>query len=66
MKIRVMAPREIKDFEPDKEPDALAFLEKKRKGLPRGLVEGEKPLVSIHDCGHDEDKRCINWRRFEK
>ena len=65
MKYRVMFSGGITDF--DKREDAEVLLTKKRLALRRArVIDGEIPSCSIHECGHDEGKPCVNWQYFRK
>ena len=63
MKFRVMSSDGIKDF--NTREDAEPLLTEKRKSLHKVRIVNEKPSVSIHECGHDEGKPCVNWERFD-
>ena len=66
MKFRVIT-SEGEIIDKDTKPEADIILAQKRGNL-RNLKakDGVNPFVTIHECGHDEGKRCINWERFEK
>ncbi len=66
MKYRVLASDGTDEFF-DEKPDADVLVTKKKGGLKNfKIVDDEIPFVTIHECGHDEGKPCINWERFEK
>ena len=46
----------------DTEVDAVTFATRKKRATSKVRTpDGKRPKVTIHDCGHDEGKPCINW-----
>ena len=61
MKYRVMVEGE-KELDFDEEADAYIAIEEKHISLRR--LRSKIPIISIHECGHDEGKPCINWEKL--
>ena len=64
MKYRVMT-SEGEIIDKDTRLEADIILAQKKANLENmETVDGQKPFVTIHDCGHEDGTPCINWERY--